>query len=74
MTITWAEARQIVKERNINERQFRNWLYTKDAGQSPEELLDLIVQHLYHSTEDVLYAPPHLRKIGQHRSHQIECR
>lgn len=70
-TITWAEARQIVREHNISEQQFRNWLIEKDAGSSPKEMLELIVNHMYRSTEEHLYAPPHLLQQFVHNFHQI---
>ena len=59
--MSWLEIRQFVKDQNISEQQFRNWLIEKDAGESPKEILELIVNHVYHSTEEHLYAPPHLR-------------
>lgn len=65
-TITWAEVRLIVKERNISEQQFIKWLTEKDAEQSPKELLELITHHIYHSTEEHLYAPSHLRSLDYH--------
>lgn len=59
--MSWLEVRQFVKDQNISEQQFRDWLIEKDAGESPKEILELIVNHVYHSTEEHLYAPPHLR-------------
>ena len=64
-SMSWTEARQIIKERNISEEKFREWLIEKDAGASPKETLELIVNHVYHSTEEHLYAPPHLRGKGK---------
>ena len=58
--MSWLEVRQFVKDQNISEQQFRDWLIEKDAGESPKEILELIVNHVYHSTEEHLYAPPHL--------------
>ena len=58
--ITWAEVRQLVKDRNISEQQFRDWLLEKDEGASPKEILELIVNHVYHSAEEHLYASPYL--------------
>lgn len=59
--MSWLEVRQFVKDQNISEQQFHDWLIEKDAGESPKEILELIVNHVYHSTEEHLYAPPHLR-------------
>lgn len=59
--IPWSEVRQLIKDKIINEQQFRNWLMQKDAGVSPKEILELIVNHVYHSMEEHLYAPVHLR-------------
>ena len=59
--MSWSEVRQFVKDQNISEQQFRDWLIEKDAGESPKEILELIVNHVYHSTEEHLYAPLHLR-------------
>lgn len=59
--ISFTELRKLLKERNISEQQFRDWLIKEDAGSSPKERLELIVNHVYHSTEEHLYAPPHLR-------------
>ena len=58
--ITWAEARQIVNERNISEQQFRDWYKSKDYSESYQNLLELIVHHIYHSTSEKLIAPLHL--------------
>lgn len=60
---TFKEVRRIVKERNISEQQFLKWLIKEDAGQSPKEILELITNHIYHSSEEHLVAPPHLRNI-----------
>ena len=65
ISISWSKLRQILKERNINEQKFRNWLIKKDARASPIEILELIINHVYHSTEEHLFAPPHLRTIYQ---------
>lgn len=59
--MSWSEVRQFVKDRNISEQQFRDWLIEKDGGESPKERLELIVNHVYHSMEEHLYAPLHLR-------------
>ena len=59
--ITWSEVRQFVKDRNISEQQFRDYLIKKDKGASPKEILELIINHVYHSSEEHLYAPLHLR-------------
>lgn len=61
-SMSWTEARRIIKERNISEEQFRNWLIKNDYVKSYQDLLELIVHHLYHSSEEHLYAPPHLLK------------
>lgn len=58
--ITWAEARQIVNERSISEQQFRDWYKSKDYSESYQNLLELIVHHVYHSTSEKLIAPLHL--------------
>ena len=58
--ITWAEARQIVKERNISEQQFRDWYKSKDYSELYQNLLELIVHHVYHSTSEKLIASLHL--------------
>lgn len=58
--MTFAEVRQIIKERNISEGKFREWLIKNDYVKSYQDLLELIVHHLYHSTEEHLYAPSHL--------------
>ena len=58
--ITWAEARQIVNVRNISEQQFRDWYKSKDYSESYQNLLELIVHHVYHSTSEKLIAPLHL--------------
>lgn len=59
--ISFTELRKLLKERNISEQHFHDWLIKEDAGESPKEILELIVNHVYHSTKEHLYAPPHLR-------------
>lgn len=58
--MSWTEARRIIKERNISEEKFREWLIRTDYVKSYQNLLELIVNHVYHSTEEHLYAPSHL--------------
>lgn len=59
--MSWSEVRQFVKDRNISKQKFRSWLIEKDKGASSLEKLELIANHVYHSTEEHLYAPLHLR-------------
>lgn len=59
--MSWSEVRQFVRNRNISEQQFRAWLIEKDEGASSQEKLELIVNHVYHQTEEHLCAPLHLR-------------
>ncbi len=60
-TITWSELRKLLKERNISETKFQQRLIRLDNGRSRKEILNLITYHVYHSIEEHLYAPPHLR-------------
>lgn len=59
--ISWNELRELLKERNISEAKFHQRLIRLDNGRSPKEILELITHHVYHSTEEHLYVPPHLR-------------
>jgi len=59
--ISWSEIRKAIRERNISETLFHQQLVKLDNGCSPKEILELITYHVYHSTEEHLYAPPHLR-------------
>ncbi len=58
-TISWTEAREYLQVNKVSEAEFSKWLFQTDRN-APRELLDLIVHHLYHSSSDVLIAPPHL--------------
>ncbi|WP_147348251.1 hypothetical protein [Odoribacter splanchnicus] len=71
-SLTWSEIRKELKEKGITEKQFHNWLVKADKGESPEEMLQLITNHVFHSTEEHLYAPPHLRGILPKSYHQIQ--
>lgn len=59
--ISWSEIRKAIRERNISETIFHQQLVKLDNRRSPKEILELITHHIYHSTEEHLYAPPHLR-------------
>ena len=58
-SFSWSELRKELKEKGITEEQFYNWLVKADKGESSEEILQLITNHVFHSTEEHLYAPPH---------------
>ncbi len=53
--------KRLTYSRNISELQFMEWLQQKDNGNSPQELLDVITHHLYHSTSEILVASTHLQ-------------
>lgn len=55
---SWTSLREEIKEKGITEKQFYNWLVKADKGESEEEMLQLITNHVFHSTEEHLYAPP----------------
>lgn len=57
---TWTSLREEVKKKGITEKQFYDLLVKADKGESEEEMLQLITNHVFHSTEEHLYAPPHL--------------
>lgn len=60
-TMTWAEVREFVKKKNIGEQQFYSYLQKNTTPPIVDEELRLIVNHVYHSEEERLIAPPHLR-------------
>ena len=59
--MTWAEVRDLVKRNNINEQQFYSYLQKNTRPPIVDEVLRLIVNHVFHSEEEHLFAPPHLR-------------
>lgn len=60
---SWTSLREEIKEKGITEKQFYIWLVKADKGESEKEKLQLITNHVFHSIEEHLYAPPHLRGI-----------
>ncbi len=58
---TWSEVRKFVKENGITEQQYYGWLVRNTTPPVVEEVLHLIVNHVYHSDKENLIAPPHLR-------------
>lgn len=52
--MSWSEVRQSVKDRNISKQQFRDFLIKKNKGASPKVILELIINHVYHSSEEHL--------------------
>lgn len=61
--ISFTEMRKVLRKNGVSERVFYRRLVKLDNGTSPMELLKLITNHLYHSEEEELYAPPHLRNL-----------
>lgn len=59
--MSFKQMRAFVKENNITEEKFYKAFKKLDNGRSCDEILRLITNHIYHSTEEHLYAPPHLR-------------
>lgn len=61
--VSFPEARRFLKEKGITEEQFYKWLVRIDKGESEKESLKFMVDKLYHSSEEHVYAPPHLAGI-----------
>lgn len=61
--ISFTEMRKVLRKNGVSEKVFYRRLVKLDNGTSPTELLKLITNHLYHSEEEELYAPPHLRSL-----------
>ena len=59
--VKWSDVREYVRKHGITEQQFYSWLIRNTTPPVVEEVLHLIVNHVYHSEEDYLIAPPHLR-------------
>lgn len=58
---TWTALRQNLKTNGITEQQYYDWLVKNTTPPIVDEVLRLIVNHVYHSDEERLIAPPHLR-------------
>lgn len=58
---TWTALRQNLKTNGITEQQYYDWLVKNTKPPIVDEVLRLIVNHVYHSDEERLIAPPHLR-------------
>lgn len=59
--MTWTALRKQLKERGITEHQYYDWLVKNTTPPIVDEVLHLIVNHVYHSDEERLIAPLHLR-------------
>lgn len=59
--MTWAEVRDLVNRNNISEQQFYSYLQKNTKPPIVDEVLRLIVNHVFHSEEGHLFAPSHLR-------------
>lgn len=59
--ISWSELRKQLKEKGVTEQQYYEWLIKNTTPPIVDEVLRLIVNHVYHSDEERLIAPPHLR-------------
>lgn len=55
---TWTALRKQLKERGITEQQYYDWLVKNTTPPIVDEVLRLIVNHVYHSDEERLIAPP----------------
>ncbi len=58
---TWTALRHHLKANGITEQQYYDWLLKNTTPPIVDEVLRLIVNHVYHSDEERLIAPPHLR-------------
>jgi len=58
---SWAALRKKLKENGITEQQYYDFLVKNTTPPIVDEELRLIVNHVYHSEEERLIAPPHLR-------------
>lgn len=59
--MTWTALRKQLKERGITEQQYYDWLVKNTTPPIVDEVLRLIVNHVYHSDDEHLIAPPHLQ-------------
>lgn len=59
--MTWTEVRAFVKKNNISEQQFYLYLQKNTTPPVVDEVIRLIVNHVFHSEDERLIAPPHLR-------------
>ena len=59
--LSWSEERRIVKEKGITEQQYYDWLSMNTIPPVVDEVLRLIVNHVFHSNAEELIAPPHLQ-------------
>lgn len=59
--MTWTALRKQLKERGITEQQYYDWLVNNTTPPIVDEVLRLIVNHVYHSDKEHLIAPPHLQ-------------
>lgn len=57
----WTALRQHLKTNGITESQYYDWLVKNTTPPVADEVLRLIVNHVYHSDEERLIAPSHLR-------------
>lgn len=57
---TWTALRHSLKTNGITEQQYYDWLVKNTTPPIVDEVLRLIVNHVYHSDEEQI-APPHLR-------------
>ena len=58
---SWAALRKKLKGNGITEQQYYDFLHRNTIPPIVDEVLRLIVNHVYHSDEERLIAPPHLR-------------
>lgn len=58
---TWTALRHNLKTNGITEQQYYDWLIKNTTPPIMDEILRFIVNHVYHSDEERLIAPPHLR-------------
>lgn len=58
---TWTALRHNLKSNGITEQQYYDWLVKNTTPPIVDEVLRLIVNHVYHSDEERLIALTHLR-------------
>lgn len=59
--MTWTDLRKRLKEKGITEQQYYDLLVKNTTPPIVDEVLRLIVNHVYHSHEERLIAPLHLQ-------------
>lgn len=68
---TWTALRHHLKTNGITEQQYHDWLVKNTTPPIVDEVLRLIVNHVYHSDEERLIAPPHLRVDENGNLHEV---